>query len=84
MKELVDLNIYLIMLIIDRTSITFHLTNGKLAIPQDGSSTYSSAPTIRLTVDENGIDVNGSIEKILVHLEFHTHLLVYLQLVHFG
>ena len=50
---------------IDRTSITFHRSNGILLrhSTQDGSATYSSAPTIRLTVDENGIDVNGSISK---------------------
>ena len=50
---------------IDRTCITFHRSNGLLFrhSTQDGSATYSSAPTIRLTVDENGIDVNGSISK---------------------
>ena len=50
---------------VDRTCITLHRSNGLLFrhSTQDGSSTYSSAPTIRLTVDENGIDVNGSISK---------------------
>ena len=66
---------------IDRNAIIFDRALGIQFrhSTQDGSATYSSAPGLRMTVDENGVDVNGALSKILVHLEFHTHLLAYLQ-----
>ena len=50
---------------IDQSAITFDRANGILFRyrSQDGSSTYSSSPGLRMTVDETGVDVNGALSK---------------------